>query len=215
MTETALIQIKPETNEAIIKLYDEAVKLQRYAEARIIATVEDIKVATDDLSIISRLKRAIEEKKKEYTGPINEHLKAVNDAFKNFTEPLNQADTITRQKILEYRKEQDRIREKQEEINRKRMEAAEEEMRLKGELSESVNLVEVIPEAPNHYRTEMGMAGMRDNWKYEVVDFALLPDEYKVPDTAMLNSIAKKHHDTKQIPGVRFFNEPIIAVTTK
>jgi len=211
----AMIRVQPETNEAIIKLYDEAVKLQRYAEARIIKTVEDIKVATDDLSIISRLKKAIEEKRKEYVGPINDHLKAVNDAFKNFTEPLNQADRTTRQKILEYRREQDRIRAVQEEINRKRVEAAQEEMELKGELTESVELVEVIPEAPKRVSTDLGSAGMRDNWKYEVTDFSLLPDEYKVPDTAMLNSIAKKHHDTKQIPGVRFYNEPIIAVTAR
>jgi len=48
-----------------------------------------------------------------------------------------------------------------------------------------------------------------------VVDFKALPDEYKIPDTAMLNAIAKKHHDTKQIPGVRFYNEPILTVNTR
>ncbi|MBA7684472.1 hypothetical protein ES703_92868 [subsurface metagenome] len=88
-------------------------------------------------------------------------------------------------------------------------------MKLKGELTESVNLVEVAPEAPKSVSTDMGTSGMTDSWKYEVFDFALLPDEYKVPDTAMLNSIAKKHHDQKQVPGVRFFNEPFITVRAR
>jgi hypothetical protein len=114
--------------------------------------------------------------------------------------------------MLDFTREQDRIRSEQEEINRKRQEAAEAEMKLNGELSESVNLVEVSPEAPKTVATDLGTAGQRDNWKWEVVDFALLPDEYKVVDSSLLTAVAKKHHDQKPIPGVRFFNEPIIAV---
>jgi len=32
-----------------------------------------------------------------------------------------------------------------------------------------------------------------------------------LPDTSQLNTIAKAHHDRKEVPGVRFFNKPIIA----
>ena len=87
-------------------------------------------------------------------------------------------------------------------------------MKLKGEITESVNLVPVN-EAPKRVSTNMGTASMRDNWKYEVTDFALLPDAYKVPDTTMLTSVAQKHHDQKPIPGVRFYNEPGLSVRAR
>ena len=105
--------------------------------------------------------------------------------------------------------------QKQEEINRKRREAAEEEMRLKGELSESVGLVEVLTEAPKVVYSDMGTAGQRDNWKYEIIDLNAIPREYMMPDTSMLNTTAKTHHDKKPVPGVRFYNEPILAIRAK
>lgn len=211
--ETA-IALRPGEDLEAHGYYGEALKLLEYAEGRVIATVEDVKLATDDLSIISKLKKAMEGKKREYLDPLKAKAEAIRETYSSLMDPIFRADKITRDKMLSFTKEQERIRQEQEEINRKRLEAAEAEMKLTGELSESVNLVEVAPEV-KRVSTKMGTTGLRDSWKYEVVDFALLPDEYKVPDTAMLNSIAKKHHDQKQIPGVRFYNEPILAVTTR
>jgi hypothetical protein len=211
--ETALV--KPQENTEVIAFYNQALSLQEYAEKRVIVTAEDLKPATDDLSIIAKVKKALEGKRKEYVVPLQDQVKEVNDAFKTLMEPIEIADRTTRDKILAFGQEQERIRQEQERINALKIEVAEKEMKLNGELSESVNLVEVVPGAPTTVRTDMGMQGQRDNWKYEVVDFAQLPDEYKVPDTAMLNTIAKKHHDLKQIPGVRFYNEPIIAVRSR
>ena len=211
--ETALIQIRPDTDEKVVSLYQEAVKLQQYAEARVIQSDGDIKVATDDLSIIAKLKKAIEEKRKEYVGPINEHLKAVNDTFKNFAEPLNQADSITRQKILDYRKEQERIRREQERINQLRMEAARAEMELKGELTESVKVVEVAPEAPTHYRTESGTLGKFMVRKWELVDFNLVPGEYKMLNEVLIGKLVRS--GIKTIPGIRIYEEETLRITPK
>lgn len=211
-----LVELKLVGEDVEVKnYYQQAVKLQEYAVSRVIKTVEDIKIATDDLTIISRLKKAMEEKRKEYVKPLQENMKAINDNYKLWMEPIEAADSITREKILTFNREQERIRREQEEINRKRQEAAEAEMRLKGELSESVNLVEVVPENPKSVSTDMGTSGQRDNWTYEVYDFALLPDEYKVVDGSLLTAVAKKHHDQKQIPGVRFINRPIITVRAR
>ncbi len=214
-TTTALLVIKPEAETEVMPLYNEALKLLDYAENREIGTLVGMKLATDDLVIISKLKKALEEKRKEYVQPLQSQVKTINDAFKFLMEPIDQADQITREKILAFQKEQERIRQEQEEVNRLRMEAAQKEMKLHGELSESVNLVEVSPEAPKRVSTDMGTVGQRENWKYEVFDFALLPDEFKVADTAMLNAIAKKHHDQKPIPGVRFYSELGITVNTR
>lgn len=211
----ALLVIKPEANDEVLPIYAKALKLLDYAEKRVIATAEDIKPATDDLAIISTVKHTLEDKRKEYTQPLQVQVKTINEAFKILMAPIEQADQLTRGKILAYQKEQDRIRTEQEYINAMKLEAAEAEMRLKGELSESVNLVTISAEAPKRVSTEMGSVTTRENWKWELTDINLLPNEYKIPDIAMLTAIAKKYHDQKQIPGVRFYNEPIIAVNTR
>lgn len=211
----AMIQVEPSKDPALFPLMEEVSKLRAYADALVIRGVEDIKTATNDLSIISRLKKLFEEKRKSYTVPLNDYLKDINEAFKVFTDPLNGAEKTTKDKMLAYGAEQRRIQAEQEGINALRIEAAQKEMELKGEISEPVNLVEVAPEAPKHVYTDMGTTGVRENWKYEVVDILAVPREYLVIDSAMLNSIAKKHHDTKKIDGIRFFNEPIIAVRAK
>ena len=211
MESTALIQVRPEGNKAVIALYEEGCKLQRYAEARIIVADADVENATNDLSLIAKLKKAIEGERKGYVGPINDHLKAVNEAFKRFIEPLEIADKITRQQVLGYRAEQDRLRAKQEEINRLRMEAAEKEMALKGELTESVGLVEVRREQPEHYRAEMGTLGKMKVRKYRVVNFAELPDQYKIENSALLNKVVKA--GIPSIPGVEIYEEETLRVT--
>jgi len=211
---TALIKIAPSSDLKVMAFYNQALELQKYAEARVITTVEDLKPATDDLSLIAKVKKGIESSRKDYLQPFQEHIKETNDAFKTLMEPIETADTVTRNKILAFQLKQKLIREEQERINSLRLEAARKEMELKGELTESVNLVEVI-QTPSRISTDMGVVGMRDNWTYEVTDFSILPDEYKVVDTTMLNAIAKRHHDTKPIPGVRFFNKQILALNTR
>ena len=198
--QTVLIHVRPDIDPRVTALYQEGVKLQQYAESRIIQSDDDVKSATNDLSIIAKLKKAIEEKRTGYTSPINEHLKAVNDDFKRFTGPLLVADSLTRQKVLDYRAEQERVRQEQERINRLREEAARAEMQLKGEITEPVGLVEVAPEPPARYRTESGTLGRAKVWKFEVIDFAVLPDEYKLPD---MTKIRKVVIAGVGIPGVR------------
>lgn len=217
MTEenTTALALRPGADVEVMSYFDEATKLLAYATERVITEVKDYKVATDDLSILAKLKKSMEEKRKEYLAPHQAQVAAINETYKILMVPILAADQTTREKMLAYTSEQERIRLEQEDINRKRLEAATQEQKLKGELSESVNLVEVVPEATKKASTELGTAGQRDNWCFEVTDFALLPDEYKVADSAMLHAIAKKHHDQKQVPGVRFYNQPIIAVRTR
>jgi len=212
---TAMVEVRPDLDLQIKSFYTEALKAKEYAEARIIATVEDLTPASEDLLLIRKLKKAMEEKRKEYIKPLQDHTKAINDTFKTLMEPIEIADKATSEKILAFNLKQKLIREEQERINALRMEAAKKEMELKGELTESVGLVEVMPEIAKRTVTELGTVGMRDSWTYEVINFALLPNEYKVADTAMLNTIAKKYHDLKPIPGVRFFNKPILAGNTR
>lgn len=210
---TALVKVKPEVDQAVIALHEQSIKLEQYAMALVITSDGDIKSATNDLSIISGLKKAIEEKRKEYTQPINEHLKAINEAFKTLTEPLSSADKITRQKILDYRGEQERQRQEAEKIAQLEREAAERKAALTGEPIVVPEVVEAPPAAPNHYRTEMGTLGQRMIRKWELLDMSQVPEEYKILDSAKITKVVKA--GIPSIAGIRIYEEPILTVTTK
>ena len=214
-TVTALIRIKPDLDVSVRQIYSEAVRLLDFATCRTIKTADDLKDATNDQVIIGNFKKDIEEKRKAYTGPINDHLKAVNQAFQEFTAPLLQADQLNRANMTNYRLAREAIIAEQERINRLRIEAAQAEMELKGELTESVQVIEVQAPVAKSVRTDMGTTTTVDHWKAEVVDFALLPDEYKLPNQQMLNAVARTYKNIRTIPGVRIYNDPDIRTTAR
>jgi len=207
---TAIVKIAPDKDPGYIKLLAETTKLLEYSTKLVIKGMDDKKAATNDLIIMGDLSKQIETTKKEWLGPIDEHRKTVFDMFRQLTEPLAQAVRQTKAAMLSFDQEQERIRREQEAINREKQALAEREAAVSGQPVEPVELVEVAPEVSTTVRTDLGSVSQRENWKYQVEDFAALPDEFKVADTTMLNTIAKKYHDKKQIPGVRFYNEPTI-----
>ena len=212
---TAVIQVNPKIDEAVIALHEQSLKLEQYATALVITNDGDIKNATNDLSIISGLKKAIEEKRKEYTQPINDHLKAVNEAFKALVEPLANADQITRRKILDYRAEQERQHQEAEEIARLEREAAERRAALTGEPVVVPEVVEAPPVAPDRYRAEMGTLGKMVVHKWEVTDFSLVPDDYKMINPGTLTAVVKASKGKITIPGIRIWEEETLRVNAK
>lgn len=53
---------------------------------------------------------------------------------------------------------------------------------------------------------------LRDNWTYEVVDIAKVPDAFLVPaeeriQKSVLNALAKSQKDKANVPGIRFWND--------
>ncbi len=207
--ETALIRIAPEKDPAVVALMEEANKLLGYAERRTIASQDDMKHSTEDLSLIRNLKKALNNKLKEYLEPIKAGEGAIKSVIKPIADIVAKADTLTTSKMQAYTNELNRQAREQEEINRLRIEAAKKEAALNGtgEITEDVTLTAPVY-VPKLTKTEVGTFGGRDNWKYEVIDFAALPDAYKVEDKALLNDTAKKYHDTRKVPGVIFYNDP-------
>lgn len=210
-TEETALTNAPGTDLEVISFYDQALKLFKYAEVRSITTIEDAKLATDDLSAIARLKKAMKEKREFYLAPLREKVEEVNGVYKLLMQPIEKADIITREKILAYQKEQTRIKAEQEEINRLRVEAAQKEAALNGgEITEPVNLVEVAPDAPKRVITEMGTAGQRMVRKWEVEDLGKVPLDYLMIDAAKVGKIVRA--GIPSIPGIRIYEEPILTV---
>lgn len=209
---TAIIRIGPEHDPAVLKLAEEARSLRDYAVARVIVTDADLTPATQDLSIIAKVKKALVASKADYLKPIKAHVDAVAAAFASITIPLDEADTITRNKVKDYRAAVEKRRLEAEEINRQKQELAQREAAFSGTGETTVDTTPVVVPVPvNHVRTDMGAVGTMKVRKYRVVDFAKLPDQYKIENSALLNKVVKA--GIPEIPGVEIYSEETIRVT--
>jgi len=211
---TALVKIRPQADEEVIALHEQALRLCDYAEALVILSDDNVKAATNDLIIIGKLKKAMEAKKREYLDPPKVYAEAIRETYSSLMDPIFRADKITGNKILVYRAEQKRQHQEQEEINRLRLEAAQKDAALhNGEISEPVNLVEVVAPPPKHYRAEAGTLGTMTVRKWKVEDFSQVPDEYKMVDAARIGKVVRA--GIPSIPGITIWEEPTLRVTTK
>lgn len=214
--ESNLVLVKPQTDNQLMAFYNEAVSLRQYAEARVILTNDDLKPANDDLIIIRKVKKAMEEKRKEYLRPFQDHVKETNEAYKALMEPIEQADKITADKMLAFDAEQKRKIREAEAIETEKLALARREAELKGgEITVDLTPVEKPEAVPDRIKTEMGSSGQRGNWKWEIQDINLVPREYLMINAGMLTPIVKASKGKLSIPGIRIYNEPIIAVNTR
>ncbi len=208
---TAVIRIGPERDPAVLKLAEEARSLRDYAIARVIATDVDLTPATQDLSIIAKVKRALAEKKADYLKPIKAHVDAVSAAFASITSPLDEADTITRTKVKDYRAAVEARRVEAEAINRQKADLAQREAAFSGTGETTVDTTPVpVPIPINHVRTDLGSAGTMKVKKWELVDFALVPDEFKALDAGKITRMVKAGGT---LPGIKVWEEETIRVT--
>lgn len=213
---TALIRVAPSSDQAVIALYTEGLKLKDYALARVILIDADLKPATEDLSIIAGLRKAIEEKRAEYTKPIRGHLDTVNEAFKQLIAPLVEADAVNRDKMKAYKAELDRKRREAEEIEAEKYKLAQREAALKGgEITADLTPVEMPAPALARIHTETGSSSFYKLPKWELVDKSLVPAEYLMVDAAKVTAVVKASKGTIVIPGIRIWMEDTLKVTLK
>ncbi len=209
---TALMKVNPDADSQVLELYQKGEELKGFAEGFAVKSLDDMKEAADTLSLIKGLMDAIEQRRDEYVRPLNGHVKKINASFKVLVAPMEEANRTLRGKVVAYQREQERIRLAKEEINRKRIEAAQEEMALKGELTEPVAMVEVH-EPVKTYRSGFTTMSTRANWKWELEDLKKVPLEYLMIDSSKVGRVVKA--GTRNIPGVRIYSDQGISVSPK
>ena len=209
MTETAILNVTPQSDPAVRAFSDSIDALLKYANERSITSQADVKTATEDLSIISKLKKEIEAKRKEYTSPLDAHLKVINAVFKGVQEPLLEADGILRKKVLGYQTEMARQAAEAERIAAEEARLAEEKAALTGQPVEPTESAVVAPPKTTT-KGEFGTSGQAMIAKFEVEDFAKLPDKYKLPNDALIGKLVRAGET--DIPGVRIWKEPTLVV---
>jgi len=213
-SKTSLTLVTPEADAEIMSFYQEGMKLMEFAKARVINSNGDLAPATEDLSIIAQVKKTMEQRRKDYLSPFQSHVKETNEAYKKLMFPLEEADRITRSKILTFKQDQDKRRLEAERIEREKLELARQEAALKGgEITVDLTPIEKPEAVPDRVRTGLGTAGTMKIRKYRVVDFAKLPDEYKIENSTLLNNLTKA--GIPEIPGIEFYYEETLRVNTR
>jgi len=205
-TGMAVICISPESDVTVLSLLAEANRLRDFAEARVIATDTDLDGAVNDLALIARVKSRLQEKKAEYYRPVKAHLDAITASFQTLLTPIEDADKITRGKWTAYRNEQKMRKAEADKLNQDAEDLARRQAAFNGTGEVTVDLTPVVAPLPvAKVRTDLGSAQTVKTRKYRVVNFALLPDNYKLENSALLNKVTKA--GIPEIPGVEFYFE--------
>jgi len=149
-----------------------------------------------------------------------------------YKKPLNllsEAEAIIKRLMIGYTAEQDRlgrieqlrlqkIADAEAEKERKKLEARIERAEASGKIEKAEELalqkemVEAVsvPIIASNVETPKGIS-YRDDYSAEIIDFKLMPDEYKLPNMSALDKIAQATKGAIQIPGVKINVKKILS----
>jgi len=173
--------------------------LVKQADGYKIDSVEAIDNASLFLKKVRDAEHGLEAKRLEFTAPLNQSLKAINETFRQLRIPLAQARELLTGKILTWKRtETDRLM--REEARRRAIQEAHEKA------GHQVN-APVVLERPEN---KIGNTQTRKIWTFKLVDFSKLPDEYKaVQETAVRDAI---RNGVRQIPGIEIYQEEQLSI---
>lgn len=213
---TAVINVEPKQDEVVVKLGSEAIRVWEYARKLEVKTTEDVRHATEDLSLISTIRKKLEEKRKEFVQPLDEHRKAIQEKFKTITGPVDMADRMLRDKILAYNQEQYRLQEEAERARQLIEEAKAIQQGLTQQTGEVFEPLQGVPIIDGHAAVQRAYTGTgsmttRKNRKWEVVNIYEVPGEYLMVDVVKVGKVVRA--GIPSIPGIHIWEEESLAIT--
>jgi hypothetical protein len=203
----------------------EITKLAEYAAARVITKDEDAAPANDDLSLISKLRKAIKEKQAEYCDPIKLNLDAVKGVFTDLLDMLEKAYETNRTKLTNYHNIQVARQKEADELNRQAEELARKQAEFSGTGEFTVNTTPVEAPPPIHkVASSMGTSSFKANWTWRLVDINKVPRDHMILDSGKIGKEVKSglrdkiekdangvEVRTPAIPGIEIYCEDILA----
>jgi len=166
-----------------------------------IQSQDDYTKAGDLLKIVKNKVKSLDEKRKEYTQPIEQTKKKLISDFKRIAEPLIEFGAELSNKMVEFNEiEQKRLDEEQKKIDDDALEKLKED-------KESAVDVPVV----NDIRTTRGniaTSTITKSWDFEILDPLKVPNEYCSPDSVKLRQAVKSGQ--REIDGVKIFEKKSI-----
>jgi len=187
----------PEKEVKIIE--EETSILLKQADSYVIKSAQDVDSASAFIRKIKDIESTIEAKRLEFTKPLNQSLKAINETFKKLSKPLVAVREVVTNRILDWRRaENDRVA-REEERRRKIQEAHE---RAGHEVKAPVIL--------ERLEKKMGDTQARKVWNWEIVDFSKVSDIYKEINRVAINQAIR--NGVREIKGLNIFQEESLSI---
>ena len=192
-----------ETSQKAIKTLEKQVSpLLLEADKYNITSVEEVDEASTFLKKVRDTERNLEAKRLEFTAPLNQSLKAINDSFKQLKAPLVQARELLTGKILTWKRaENDRLIK--EEARRRAIQDAHE----KAGHEVKAPVVLERPEA------KIGNTQTRNVWTYEVTDFSKLSDDFKLVNNVAINQGIRD--GLRNVLGLRIYQDERLSIVRR
>jgi hypothetical protein len=192
--------------------------LAEQAARAVVETAEEAGKMTDLLGYVKAQLRKAEDARKALVKPLNDHVKWINQQFKDATEDLRQADEVGRFKIQGYERERARLAREEAERRRREEEErllAEAEARAaEGADQEADEILETeIPEAPKAAPTrgDFGSSTVtRKVWKFRVKNLAQVPAAFiRLDEQAVRQAI---RDGSREIEGLEIYEDIEVAI---
>jgi hypothetical protein len=182
--------------QEIVRLWNRAEQIRDTVLTMVIQNVDDYKKALECLLSLSVIKLELDSKRQFFSKPLYDQMRRINAYFDQYLKPIEEADKILRQKIVQYRAL------KWEEFKQQEKEIYE---RIKDELgSTELPPVVVTPTLAKNEVVSGGEITFRVVKKWVVEDESKLPREYLKPDDKKIAEAVKKG---EEIPGVKVYTE--------
>lgn len=157
----------------------------------VISSDEDLAFAAEVLSEVKGHYNRLEERKKQATNPLNATLRTIRDWFRPAQDFYAKAEVTLKAKIADYHKR------RQDERQAALLAASAAHQSGDG-LGTQAALAAVPPPPP-----KVEGVSVREEWSYEITDFAAVPDKFKAINHALLLAVVKESKGNTSIPGVR------------
>ena len=172
------------------------------AETIVIQNVDDVEEASTFLRKLKDAEIIVEDKRLEFTKPLNQSLKNINETFKEMKEPLIKARGILSAKILDWKAAEKRRRDDEEERVRKLI---EEKTQLEEDEVEEV-IAATVPKIEN----TIGNVKAVKRWVFEITDFSKVPDMYKTLNIVAVNGAIRA--GARDIPGLEITQKESLSI---
>lgn len=225
---------KAENSTALIKGLPENEKAELVKDLAVLDKgIRAFKI-TDDTTrsnasvLLSSVKQKVKDvtfKKDTIVKPIKNSVKLIEAEFKLILDPLAELETIIKKEIARDYTVQEQIRleteRKARELEAKKLAKLDEKLNSDNPLEASLaeNKAEQIRQdtetkldavaVKTNINTSVGSTNIRKIWTYEVIDPKLVPAEYKVIDSALVNGAIR--NGARNIAGLRIYEKPIVA----
>lgn len=224
-----LIIQTPKECQALEALKTEIESVSKEALLQRVGSTETKDAALAVGAQVKRMRKALADRRTEITAPMNDLIKQIIAFEKALDAPLARAEDHIRAQAVAYanaiaeeqRKERVRIQMEKDRIEAERqaqLKAAaafndnlEDQLADQAKVEEHAKALRIDNYAKEREVKAQGVKGTREEWTFEILDPALVPDKYFIIDEALIRN-AVRIQKIREIPGVRIYSETKVSL---